>query len=299
MNKTSFQKIHASKLIFPVVQLFGLPLVIVTLEDFVTRLLVKIKARKNLSQKNKQLPLAIMVVSMQDVMVRWWWQWVGAPRAAAAAFAEFDWFTPDGMPLVWLARLLGYRAQRIYGPDVLVECLHQTNYEPDGEIRHYFYGSTPETLQKLKTQIRRHWPGVVIAGSLAPPFRPLTPAEKTRILVKINRSQPDIIWVGLGSWKQLLWVAEMKARLSTSVIIPVGLAFKILSGETTQAPKWWRQSGGEWLFRLIQEPNRLWSRYWWQVPFFGVWWIVELINQLCQRVKWWLKSSLLRRSSIS
>jgi N-acetylglucosaminyldiphosphoundecaprenol N-acetyl-beta-D-mannosaminyltransferase len=163
------------------------------------------------------------------------------------------------MPVVWLAgREARVPVSRVYGPDMMLAV------SEDGlatQYRHFFYGSTPETLDALITRLSARYPGMVVAGSYAPPFGTLSSEEDARMVEIINESAPDIVWVGLGMPKQELWVAEHQDRLTAPVLMAVGAAFDFHAGTVRQAPTWMQRSGLEWLFRLVQEPRRLWRRY--------------------------------------
>lgn len=170
-----------------------------------------------------------------------------------------DMITPDGMPLVWIGRLKGKRrVGRTYGPDLL-EALCKEG-ETKG-YRHYFYGGTEETAQRLKTNLKRQFPNVQIAGHYVPQQQPIHFSEKKEILEAIDQSGADILWVGLGSPKQDFWMAEHRNLLNVPVMIGVGAAFDFLAGTKPQAPRWMRQAGLEWFFRLCCEPRRLAKRY--------------------------------------
>ena len=127
--------------------------------------------------------------------------------------------------------------------------------------KNYFYGSSENVLNKLRENLNKKYPGLVISGMHAPPFRQLAKEEDDRIVEKINNNGPDIIWVGLGSPKQDLWMHEHRSRINAPVMIGVGAAFDFLAEVKPQAPRWIRNNGFEWLFRLITEPKRLWRRY--------------------------------------
>ncbi|MCK9602802.1 MAG: WecB/TagA/CpsF family glycosyltransferase [Candidatus Omnitrophica bacterium] len=170
-----------------------------------------------------------------------------------------DLVTPDGMPVVWLGRLKGHKdITRVYGPDLMWEiCAISENKG----YRNYFYGSTPEVLSGLRKRLLVCLPGLKIAGYFSPPFYPLTEEEDKKIINMINNCKADILWVGLGSPKQDIWMHEHRDAIGAPVIIGVGAAFDFLSGLKKQAPRWMQRSGLEWLFRLITEPKRLWKRY--------------------------------------
>jgi N-acetylglucosaminyldiphosphoundecaprenol N-acetyl-beta-D-mannosaminyltransferase len=128
-------------------------------------------------------------------------------------------------------------------------------------VGHFFYGGTPETLDRLLVNLRRAYPGIEISGAFAPPFRPLTEAETDDVVDRINRSGAAVVWVGLGTPKQDHWMEEVRSRLHANVLVGVGAAFDFLSGAKKRAPVWMQRSGLEWLHRLLSEPNRLWRRY--------------------------------------
>ena len=145
-----------------------------------------------------------------------------------------DLFTADGISVTWLARRHGYALKkRVSGADMMREFFRLS--EQKG-YRHFFYGDTNETLSLLKTKIKEEFPGLQIAGSLSPPFRPLTPEEDADEIRIINESGADIIWVGLGLPKQEWWMHNHRDRLNTPVAVGVGASFKFLSGRVSRAP---------------------------------------------------------------
>lgn len=170
-----------------------------------------------------------------------------------------DMVTPDGMPVVWLARAKGYKSvARTYGPDLMrLVCARGQ----DKGYKHFFYGSTHETCARLEASLKKDFPRLSIAGMYAPPFRDLTDEENQRIVAMLNQSQADIIWVGLGSPKQDFWMARHRRVLEAPVMVGVGAAFDFVAGVKPQAPLWMQQACLEWLFRLSSEPQRLWRRY--------------------------------------
>lgn len=166
---------------------------------------------------------------------------------------------PDGKPLSVIARWKGAEnIERIFGPTFLEKALDWG--QRDG-LKHFFYGGSEETLKKLLDQCQQRFPNLHIAGAISPPFRDLTPAEKEYYINQINASGADIIWVALGAPKQERWMAENYRRLDRGVMIGIGAGFDYLAGNTQHAPKWMKDFALEWLYRLIQEPGRLWKRY--------------------------------------
>ncbi len=180
--------------------------------------------------------------------------------------------TPDGMPLVWLSRMQGFRhVQRVYGPDLMLAlCAESLRHG----YRHYLYGSTEPLLKQLTERLIQRFPGLQIVGTYAPPFRSLTPAEDEAIIAQINAANPHIVWVGLSTPKQERWMAAHVGRLAAPVLIGVGAAFDFHAGVKRQAPRWMQRSGLEWFFRLITEPRRLWRRYLVNNPLF-IWYVAQ------------------------
>src|SRR5438309_1847091 len=127
--------------------------------------------------------------------------------------------------------------------------------------RHFFYGGEPGVAERLAESLKARFPGLNVVGTYSPPFRPLTAAEDEEIEELIGRAAPDVLWVGLGTPKQERWMHAHKEKLHVPVLVGVGAAFDMLSGRKKQAPRWMREHGLEWLFRLMQEPRRLWRRY--------------------------------------
>jgi N-acetylglucosaminyldiphosphoundecaprenol N-acetyl-beta-D-mannosaminyltransferase len=180
--------------------------------------------------------------------------------------------TADGMPLVWLGRLMGFRQmERVYGPDLMLMVCERSAKQ--GYCQ-FFYGGTPGVAEKLASRLQSRFPGLQVAGVYSPPFRALTPEEDEAVIERINAAQPDIVWVGLSTPKQERWMSEHWGRLNAPVLIGVGAAFDFHAGFKRQAPHWMQQSGLEWLFRLAMEPRRLWRRYLINNPWFL--WLVLL-----------------------
>lgn len=174
--------------------------------------------------------------------------------------------TPDGMPLVWALRHAGHaESDRVYGPDLMLSVFDAGSAKG---LRHFLYGATAETLEQLQARLLVKFPQARIVGSYAPPFRKLSMREETDIADRLNQSGADIIWVGLSSPKQELWMARMRDRLEASMLIGVGAAFDFHAGLKRQAPRFIQRSGFEWAFRLLCEPRRLWRRYALVVPTF-------------------------------
>lgn len=185
--------------------------------------------------------------------------------------------TPDGMPLVWLLRRAGYRdASRVYGPDLMLATME--GFVKRG-CRHYLHGGVPGVAERLSTIMRDRIPGIVIVGASTPAFGKASELCTAEVAERINRAEPDIVWVGMSSPKQDLWMSCMRPLLRAPVLIGVGAAFDFHTGRVAQAPAWMQRSGLEWLFRLAQEPRRLWRRYLVDNPWF-------LFEVFRQRLGW-------------
>ncbi|MDP2939833.1 MAG: WecB/TagA/CpsF family glycosyltransferase [Candidatus Omnitrophota bacterium] len=170
-----------------------------------------------------------------------------------------DLVTPDGMPVVWMGKIKGHNnIRRVYGPDLMLETCKLSQ---KSGYRNYFYGSTDYCLGKLQNRLKQIFPNLIISGVFSPPFSELFFEEDGRDIEIINQSKSHILWVGLGSPKQDIWMSKFRDKLNVPVIIGVGAAFDFLAGTKIQAPRWIRDSGFEWFFRLITEPKRLWRRY--------------------------------------
>jgi N-acetylglucosaminyldiphosphoundecaprenol N-acetyl-beta-D-mannosaminyltransferase len=130
-----------------------------------------------------------------------------------------------------------------------------------GVLRHFFYGGAPGVAEELGRRLAARFPGLIVAGSLSPPFRDLSVTELEADAETINGSGADLVWVGLGTPKQERWAAAMRGRLRAKVLVTVGAAFDFHTGRLRQAPRSLQRAGLEWAYRLVQEPRRLWRRY--------------------------------------
>ena len=176
----------------------------------------------------------------------------------ARAVNNSDWVLADGVPLLWaIKRLYGHTQERVAGMDMMPALLEQAVTE---QIPVLFYGSTTERLEHAAAVCRQRYPGLQIVGLISPPFRPLTPAEEEAEVQQIIQSGARLVFVALGCPKQELWMGRMRGRIP-AVMLGIGGALPILTGEHKRAPAWIRQMGMEWAFRLALEPRRLFRRY--------------------------------------
>ena len=180
---------------------------------------------------------------------------------------------PDGMPLVWAMRSWGAEIKdRVYGPDLFELCMSNSG---ESGFKHFLYGSTEKTLEKLETNLKNKFENIHICDSYSPPFRPLTSEEEEEIVSIINNSDANIVWIGLGAPKQEIFVDKIAKKLNAQVVVAIGAAFDFHAGTVKQAPDWMQDHGLEWLYRLIQEPRRLWFRYCYYNPLFVIKYLIE------------------------
>lgn len=182
-----------------------------------------------------------------------------------AVLHNADLVTPDGMPLVWMMRFLGAVHQdRVAGIDVLKGVCKLAQVD---DVSVYFMGSQASILKKMKLRLYREFPKLKIAGMTPLPFRPLTSDEDSTLIQFLNESGAGIVFVSLGCPKQETWMSQHKGKVS-AVMVGLGGAFPVYAGIHKRAPEFLRKAGLEWFFRLIQEPHRLWKRYFTTIPLF-------------------------------
>jgi len=175
------------------------------------------------------------------------------------AINQADISSPDGKPLEIVARLKGLKDfRRCAGPDMMLAILEES--EKRG-YTNYFYGSTRDTLDKLKDNLLKRYPKLKILKMYSPPFRPLTTEEEKVIIDEFNTLSPDLIWIALGAPKQEKWMFQVRKRLTRGTMLGVGAAFDFHAHTLKRAPRWMQQWGLEWFFRLISEPRRLFKQY--------------------------------------
>nr|MDQ3041653.1 WecB/TagA/CpsF family glycosyltransferase [Acidobacteriota bacterium] len=169
-----------------------------------------------------------------------------------------DLIIPDGMPLVWMQKLQGEgQAARVRANDLMILLCA---YAEKNDLTVGFYGGKQSVIDAITKRARKDFPKLKIACAFSPPFRPLTDAEDAEITAEINRKNPDILFMGLGCPKQENWMAAHKNRVK-AVMLGVGASFDFFAGNVKESPEWLGKLGLEWLFRLTQEPRRLWRRY--------------------------------------
>lgn len=184
---------------------------------------------------------------------------------------------PDGKPLSIVAKLKGEKnISRIFGPTFMEKTLE---WGQKDNLKHFFFGSSEETLQKMIANISHKYPNAKVTGYFSPPYKnEFTEKENDFFIKKMNESGADIFWIGLGAPKQELWMYENYKKLNHGIMVGIGAGFDYLAGNTKHAPEWMKNASLEWLYRLIQEPRRLWKRYFEIVPLF-IWYnLLEFIK---------------------
>ncbi|WP_300515137.1 WecB/TagA/CpsF family glycosyltransferase [Aliiroseovarius sp.] len=219
------------------------------------------------------IPISVVTLdTAAEALVRWAGdergRYVGAREVASvmamhedpellAVTRGADMNLPDGMPLVWIARRRGLPVSRAGGPDLMERMLREGG---ENGLKHFFYGGKEGVADKLADRFRREVPGVQIVGTYCPPFRRLTAEEDARVVAMVRESGANVVWVGISSPKQDVWMAEHVDQLPVTML-GVGAAFDFLSGEIRRAPGWMQKSGLESVFRLMTDFRRLWHRY--------------------------------------
>lgn len=191
--------------------------------------------------------------------------------ASEALYDKAALVLPDGMPLVWIGRSRGLPVERTCGPD-LMELVCGSS--ADAGLGHYLYGGNQGVADKLAARFRARFPGIRIVGAECPPFGALGDTPDPAVVARIKAARPDVVWVGMSSPKQDLWMHLYSPHLPQT-LIGVGAAFDFHAGARPRAPRWMQKSGTEWLFRLLREPRRLWRRYLLLAPKF----VLQLVSQ--------------------
>ena len=178
--------------------------------------------------------------------------------SVAATYSHAAMAMPDGTPTVWVGRAQGLtKMNHVTGPGMMNEIFRRGEF---ASFSHYFYGGEPGVAQELAATLSRRYPWTRIVGTYTPPFRELTCEEEEELVAQINRLQPEIIWVGIGTPRQDLWMRRMLPRLETRMMFGVGAAFDFLTDRIRLCPEWMKRAGLHWLHRLAQDPRRLWMR---------------------------------------
>lgn len=178
--------------------------------------------------------------------------------AFCQVFQKADFRLLDGMPLVWSYQFFhGFKPERIAGKHLMHALLEKAELE---QLSVFFYGSTPKKLDLALAYMKATYPSLIIAGYLSPPFRSLTSDEYQAHAQLIETSGASLVFVALGCPKQERWMYHMKGKIP-AVMLGIGIALEVLTGQQKSTPQWMENAGLEWLFRLYKEPRRLAKRY--------------------------------------
>ena len=191
--------------------------------------------------------------------------------------ASFDARFPDGMPVVWLMNALGGQMRdRVYGPYLMRYAIEHA----PRPFRHFLFGGSPECLEALEVALRKLQPQVEVVGKLSPPFRAWNEEDEAGFAQAIGNADPDFIWVALGGIKQENWIARNRHRYRRGVFLAVGDAFELLAGRRSFAPAWMQRLGLTWVYRMAQEPRRLWKRYLIYNSVFAAYAVLEVLRSI-------------------
>lgn len=192
-----------------------------------------------------------------------------------AILDRYYWNLPDGVPSVWMLKWKGAKqANRISGPPFFKAVIEATKNE---NITHFLCGGMPGVADQLKT-VCESWGNQNIVGTISPPFKTLTASDYENIANIINQSGASIVWVGLGAPKQIYFAHALSKYTKVNAIITIGAAFDFHTDRVKKAPEWIQKIGFEWFYRLVQEPKRLFKRYFKTIPLFIWYAITDLIQ---------------------
>jgi len=236
-----------------VLSMFGLPFRASTLDESARGIINAAVARRK----------ALVVTPNVDHVVM-----LHRDREMRAIYESAEFLFADGMPLVWLSKLLPGPAlpERVTGADLLVRICELA---PSSGLRLFFLGGLRGVARQAAVRLMGRIPGLNVVGTYCPPFGFETDEEETeRIIKQCNARRPDLLFVGVGAPKQEKWSVRNMARLDVGPIICCGASFDFPAGIISRAPVLLQRSGLEWLWRLFQEPRRLWKRYLLRDPAF-------------------------------
>jgi N-acetylglucosaminyldiphosphoundecaprenol N-acetyl-beta-D-mannosaminyltransferase len=184
----------------------------------------------------------------------------------AAIYAGSSMTVPDGTPTVWVGRWQGHKAmQRVAGPDLMLEVFRRKEF---AGCTHFLYGGEEHVAEQLRERFSRRFPWARIVGTYTPPYRDLNAEEEQSLIARVRKLKPDIIWVGISTPRQERFMHRYLHRLDTTLMFGVGAAYDFHTGRIQDAPQWIKTIGMQWLHRLLQDPRRLWKRYFRNNPAF-------------------------------
>jgi N-acetylglucosaminyldiphosphoundecaprenol N-acetyl-beta-D-mannosaminyltransferase len=231
---------------FPVMNMLGINMVCLSYEDMYPMIDEWLKNKQRRSFAFAVINVHICVSALMNKILR-------------DMYNSMDLVSIDSMPFLYWARLFyNKHSDRFYAPDLMLEISSRVN---EKGYSYYLYGGYPEEPVAITNFLKQKFKDVNVVGHYSPPFRELTQEEDEEVCKQINSLHPDIIWVGLGSPKQDVWINQHLEKIRGSIMVPSGATFDFFGGRIKQAPLWIRNSGFEWLFRLTQDFRRLFKRY--------------------------------------
>lgn len=180
-------------------------------------------------------------------------------RKLLSLYNSADLVGVDSMPFLrWARAFCNKNADRFYAPDLMLEASRKAQ---EYGYTFFLYGGSADAPDKIEQYLHQRFDGIKVVGKYSPPFRALSTEEDQAVCNMINAAKPDILWVGLGSPKQDVWINEHREKIRGTIMIASGATFDFFSGRIQQAPEWIRNAGFEWLYRLTKDFRRLWIRY--------------------------------------
>ena len=193
------------------------------------------------------------------------------------ALNKTDFLVADGSGISLAGYILNTNfGPRITGYDYFIAMHEALRSGINGrEARVYFMGSSQNTLNNIEKKFKKKYPEIELCGMYSPPYGEWPEGENEKIISNINRSNPDIVWVGMTAPKQEKWAFNNQNIINANIIGSVGAVFDFFAGTLNRAPKWMRNLGLEWLYRFIVEPKRTWRRHIISEPLF----VLRVIKQ--------------------
>ena len=259
-HSTSSPSSLSSQSSFATVNLFGIPVAKVTEEEAVARIIAFAKARNpQLSTLNSQLSTKLVATLNVDFVanaVRGWP--FGGNDELWGYLKTADLVTADGMPIVLLSKLMrDPLPERVTGADMVPAICRRCAEEG---LSVYVLGGDKDIVEAAFEKLREINGREVRIAGIDPAFIKLD-QDQPEIVDRINAAKPDVLFVALGNPKQELWMGRNRAKLDVGVMIGIGGTFNFIAGKVKRAPKWMQRCGLEWIYRILQEPGRLWRRY--------------------------------------
>jgi N-acetylglucosaminyldiphosphoundecaprenol N-acetyl-beta-D-mannosaminyltransferase len=166
---------------------------------------------------------------------------------------------PDGKPLEWFAHFAGFdNVKKTSGPDLFKAICEVSR---DKGYSHYFYGSSPDVINKMTSNLKNKYPGIKILGSVSPPFKSAHELVTDELINDINKENPTFLWVGLGAPKQEIFIDIIRKKIKKSILIGIGLVFEYEAGTVYRSPQWVSDMGFEWLYIWFQQPKKIIRSY--------------------------------------